>query len=209
MYGLCFTQLFCSIGSVSYCSILEFLSTLGMAKPTSGCRRDDYGTGHEQAEKGLARYSRNQAAEASGRRASCRLPRGERRGLSGGLLVEFWWGVFTRQPENSKRAHWRVPALQAPPKFHEKTPREREKKSENGGVRGDKKTKFCAVRRRAVRRRQVWGGGPGQGVLRRGVRRSGEVRRRKWKKSKNQIFSKNNVQKSKKTQKGRKKKSQN
>ena len=28
---------------------------------------------------------------------------------------------FTQQPENSKRAHWRVPTLQTPPKFHEKT----------------------------------------------------------------------------------------
>ena len=27
---------------------------------------------------------------------------------------------FTRQPENSKRAHLRVPALQTPPKFNEK-----------------------------------------------------------------------------------------
>ena len=36
---------------------------------------------------------------------------------------------FTRQPENSKRAHLRVPALQTPPKFHEETPeRERGKK---------------------------------------------------------------------------------
>ena len=29
-------------------------------------------------------------------------------------------GARTRQPENSKRAHLRVPALQTPPKFHEK-----------------------------------------------------------------------------------------
>ena len=27
---------------------------------------------------------------------------------------------FTRQPENSKRAHMSAPALQTPPKFHEK-----------------------------------------------------------------------------------------
>ena len=31
---------------------------------------------------------------------------------------------FTRQPENSKRAHFTAPALQTPPKFHERTPRE-------------------------------------------------------------------------------------
>ena len=45
---------------------------------------------------------------------------------------------FTRQPENSKRAHLSFPALQTP-EFHEKTPREREKKNENGGGRGKKK----------------------------------------------------------------------
>ena len=44
---------------------------------------------------------------------------------------------FTRQPENSKRVHFRAPALQTPPKFHERTPK-REKKSENGGGRGEK-----------------------------------------------------------------------
>ena len=76
----------------------------------------------------------------------------------GGLLVEFWWCLkrqdpqmctlglsgcrvktrrlrgrrgFTRQPENSKRAHLSAPALQTPPKFHEKTPQEREEKKEH------------------------------------------------------------------------------
>ena len=34
---------------------------------------------------------------------------------------------FTRQPENSKHAHLRVPALQTPQKFHEKTHGERKK----------------------------------------------------------------------------------
>ena len=83
--GLCFSQLFCSIGSVSYCRILEFHSTLGCERCSGKAhvcyRRDDYGLGHKQAEKGLARHSRNQEAEASGRRASCRLPRGETRRL--------------------------------------------------------------------------------------------------------------------------------
>ena len=32
-------------------------------------------------------------------------------------------GGFARQPENSKRVHFRAPALQTPPKFHEKTPK--------------------------------------------------------------------------------------
>ena len=50
---------------------------------------------------------------------------------------------FTRQPENSKRAHLSAPALQTQPKFHEKTPRdgrkarilrrESEKKTRNFG----------------------------------------------------------------------------
>ena len=71
--------------------------------------------------------------------------------LSGCLLVDFWlcdedrdpqmctFGLsgcrvkprrlrgrrgFTRQPEISNRAHLSAPALQTPPKFHEKTPRE-------------------------------------------------------------------------------------
>ena len=49
-------------------------------------------------------------------------------------------GARTRQPENSKRAHFRAPALQTPPKFHEKTPRERKKK-ENCGGRREKKAR--------------------------------------------------------------------
>ena len=46
--------------------------------------------------------------------------------LSKCLLVESLRGRrgFTRQPENSKRAHLSAPALQTPPKVHEKTPRE-------------------------------------------------------------------------------------
>ena len=47
-------------------------------------------------------------------------------------------GARTRQPENSKRAHFRAPALQTPPKFNERTPRERKKK-ENCGGGGKKK----------------------------------------------------------------------
>ena len=48
-------------------------------------------------------------------------------------------------PENSKRAFWRAPALQTPPKFHEKTPRESTKRKKLGG---EKKTKFWAVQQR-------------------------------------------------------------
>ena len=65
-------------------------------------------------------------------------------GPPGGL-----WG-FTRQPENSKRAHLSVPALQTPPKFHEKTPRERERKrAKMGAGEGKKSAKFWASRLRA------------------------------------------------------------
>ena len=49
---------------------------------------------------------------------------------------------FTRQPENSKRAHFRAPALQTPPKFT--TPRKR-KKNENCGGGGEKSGKFRAL----------------------------------------------------------------
>ena len=42
-------------------------------------------------------------------------------------------GARTRQPENSKRAHFRAPALQTPPKFYEKTPRETQKERNDGG----------------------------------------------------------------------------
>ena len=53
-----------------------------------------------------------------------------------GLQPRRLWGRrgFTRQPENSKRALFRVGALQTPPKFHEKTPkREREENEFCGG----------------------------------------------------------------------------
>ena len=67
--------------------------------------------------------------------------------LSRHIFLSFFlsWGVlsccFTQQPENSKRAHLRVPALQTPPKFHENTPRETQKER-NGGGRGKKARNF-------------------------------------------------------------------
>ena len=91
--------------------------------------------------------------------------------LSGGregLLVSFFLsslGVFSldfggvfegRDPQMctfglSKRAHLRVPALQKPPNFHEKTPRERKnaKKKRKWGGRGKNSAKFCAPTLRA------------------------------------------------------------
>ena len=51
-------------------------------------------------------------------------------------------GARTRQPENSKRAHFTAPALQTPPKFHERTPRERKKKENCGGKREKKRENF-------------------------------------------------------------------
>ena len=49
---------------------------------------------------------------------------------------------FTRQPENSKRAHLSVPALQSPPKIHQKTLGEKDKKNEIGAGEGKKSAKF-------------------------------------------------------------------
>ena len=51
-------------------------------------------------------------------------------------------GARTRQPENSKRAHFRAPALQTPPEFHKKRPKEREKRTKNCGGRGKKKNEI-------------------------------------------------------------------
>ena len=60
--------------------------------------------------------------------------------LSGGFLVGAA-GFFTRQPENSERAHLRALALQTPPKFHEKTPRETQRER-NGDGKGRKSAKI-------------------------------------------------------------------
>ena len=49
---------------------------------------------------------------------------------------------LAQQPENSKRAHFRAPALQTPPKFHARTPRERKKKENCGGRREKKERNF-------------------------------------------------------------------
>ena len=63
--------------------------------------------------------------------------------LRRGLLVKLWSRFSrrarTRQPENSKRAHFRAPALQTPPKFHERTPRERERRKKIVAGGGKKK----------------------------------------------------------------------
>ena len=53
-------------------------------------------------------------------------------------------GARTRQPENSKRAHLSAPALQTPPKFHEKTPREGKKERIFRRDREKKSAKFRA-----------------------------------------------------------------
>ena len=50
-------------------------------------------------------------------------------------------GARTRQPENSKRAHLSAPALQTPPKFHEKD-QKRGKNNKNCGGRGKKARNF-------------------------------------------------------------------
>ena len=57
------------------------------------------------------------------------------------LSVEFWW--FFEDQDPLKRARLRAPALQTPPKFHEKTPKERQKERK-WGERGKKRAKFWA-----------------------------------------------------------------
>ena len=65
-------------------------------------------------------------------------------GSSRGILVVCVGGTFRCALFFlSKRAHFRAPTLQTPPKFHEKTPREGRKK-ENCGGRGEKSSKFLA-----------------------------------------------------------------
>ena len=51
---------------------------------------------------------------------------------------------FTRQHKNSKRAHLTAPALQTPPKFHEKTSRETEKELKWAGE-GKKKREILGL----------------------------------------------------------------
>ena len=69
-------------------------------------------------------------------------------------------GARTRQPENSKRAHLSVPALQTPPKFHEKTPqRDTERTNFPAGER-KKRAKFWAVQGERAVREGVRGRGP-------------------------------------------------
>ena len=59
----------------------------------------------------------------------------------------------------SKRAHFRALALQTPPKFHEKTPREGRKK-ENCGGRGQKKREILGCRAEGESAGAGSGGGP-------------------------------------------------
>ena len=49
---------------------------------------------------------------------------------------------FTRQPENSKHAHFKAPALQTPPKFNERTPKETEERKIIVAGEGNKSAKF-------------------------------------------------------------------
>ena len=83
-----------------------------------------------------------------------------------------WWGRrgFTRPPENSKRAHLSAPALLSPPKFHERTPQEREERMKIVAEREKKSAKFWAVRRR----------GPAEGRSRRGLSGAGRGSSGKW-----------------------------
>ena len=54
-------------------------------------------------------------------------------------------GASLGNPREPKRAHLSAPALQTPPKFHEKTPRERRKNEISGGRERKKRAKFWAL----------------------------------------------------------------
>ena len=69
-------------------------------------------------------------------------------------------GARTRQPENSKRAHLSVLALQTPPKFHEKTPREGRKERILRRDREKKSAKFWAPHPSAPHRSNPHPSGP-------------------------------------------------
>ena len=56
-------------------------------------------------------------------------------------------GARTRQPENSKRAHFMAPALQTPPKFHVRTPKEKKEERKMWREDGKKSAKFWAPHR--------------------------------------------------------------
>ena len=69
-----------------------------------------------------------------------------------------------RQPENSKRAHLRVPAFKNTTKIQREDP-QREKKSENGGGRGKKKREILG----GPAEGGLAEGGPAEGGSRAGV----------------------------------------
>ena len=62
------------------------------------------------------------------------------------LPPRWLWGRrgFTRQPENSKRAHFSSPAFQTPPKFHEKTSKRGKTERKLWRAREKKNAKFWA-----------------------------------------------------------------
>ena len=66
-------------------------------------------------------------------------------GLSGcRVILRRLWGRrgFTRQPENSKRAHFRPRRFKTPPKFHERTPKRGKKERKMVAGEGKKNAKF-------------------------------------------------------------------
>ena len=78
---------------------------------------------------------------------------------------------FTRQPVNRNVHNWHR-RFKTPPKFHEKTPRERERKSENGGGRGKQGRNFGRSGGGGVPR-----GAPKAGVQKGGAPKSGAPRK--------------------------------
>ena len=86
-------------------------------------------------------------------------------------MCELWWPCLVGPPgfhttvQEPKRAHFRVPALQTPPKFNQKDQKRGKKRTNFAAGEGKKRAKFWAVRRRAVPGRAV----PGRAVPGRAV----------------------------------------
>ena len=125
-------------------------------------------------------------------------------GLIGGLIGPSRIGLtrtgltqlacFTRQPENSKRAHLRVPDFKNTTKIQREDPQRERKRATMGAGEAKKSAKFWAVRRRGVRRRGFRAGGPAQGVSGGGDEKKIKKSVQKYKKSQKKGKRKTNTQ---------------
>ena len=80
----------------------------------------------------------------------------ERLSCEGGHQDGGWsWRPEPAGVSHDSPTHWKAPALQTPPKFHEKTPRETQKERHGSG-RGQKKRGILGGPGEGVRCRVVW-----------------------------------------------------